>query len=136
VVVEAPGGESAGDGPVRSARAEPSAGESAENAGVAALREYEAAYEALDIARLARIWSMNRNERRTMAALFQDAQRISLELEIQTVQVEDESVYIDFDQVVREVGQASLTGRPARMTATVIPQAAGHWVISSILPRS
>jgi hypothetical protein len=107
----------------------------AARAGLAALREYEAAYEALDIDRLSEVWIMTRTERKTMSMVFGDSKRIHLDLEVQSVYVEDESVLIEFDQSVRGEGARPVSGEPARMKATVVPQAGGSWVISSIQPR-
>ncbi|MFP8879090.1 MAG: hypothetical protein VCE43_06330 [Myxococcota bacterium] len=105
------------------------------DAGVAALREYESAYEALDIGRLSRFWIMNRNQKKAMATMFKDVKTLALDLKILGVIVEDDSVYVDFDQKIKSQGRARTSSKPTRMTATVIPQAGGRWVISSILPR-
>ena len=104
-------------------------------AGVAALREYESAYEALDVGRLSRVWIMNRNQKKAMTTMFKDVKSLALDLKILGVTVEDESVSIDFDQKIKSQGKFRISSKPARMTATVIPQAGGRWVISSILPR-
>ena len=104
-------------------------------AGVAALQEYKSAYEALDVGRLSRVWLMNRSQKKAMKSMFRDVKVLALDLKILDVTVEDESVFIDFDQRITSQGRARISSKPARMTATVIPQAGGRWVISSILPR-
>jgi len=111
------------------------AGAAAERAGLDALKEYEAAYEARDVGRLARVWLMNRNQRQSMAGFFEDVENLSVDVEIKSVTVENETVYIDFDQTIRSESRARLPKKAALMTATVIPRAGGRWVISSILPR-
>ncbi len=115
--------------PPTAAKADPN------SSGVAALREYESAYESLDVGRLSRVWIMNRNQKKAMTTMFKDVKSLTLDLTILGVTVEDESVHIDFDQKITSQGRARISSKPARMTATVIPQAGGRWIISSILPR-
>jgi hypothetical protein len=108
----------------------------AASAGRAVLREYESAYEARDVARMGRVYIMNRNQKQAMGAMFNDTTSVNVEVEIVGVTVENESVYIDFNQSVSSEGKARLSGKTAHMTATVIPQGGGRWIISSILPRN
>ena len=108
----------------------------AKKAGLDALREYESAYEARDIGRLARVWLINRNQRNSLKHFFNDVDSISMDVKIVDVYTENESVYIDFVQSFTSEGRARLKRKPANMTATVIPRGNGKWVISSILPSS
>ena len=74
-------------------------------------------------------------KKKAMATMFKDVKTLALDLKILGVIVEDDSVYVDFDQKIKSQGRARTSSKPTRMTATVIPQAGGRWVISSILPR-
>lgn len=106
-------------------------------AALAALAEYELAYEAGDLGRLSRVWAMNRGQRRAMREFFDRMDHISLHIEKRGIDIDREMVFVHFDQ---EVDAGGVRGalekeRVSPMTATVIPKADGSWIISSILPR-
>ncbi len=106
-------------------------------AALAALQEYKAAYEARDVARLARIWRMNPGQRAATESVFESADNVKVSLDVRKVDVVDtDNVSIDFDQELAFSGPRALSkGGSSRSTALVIRVGEDHWTISSILPR-
>lgn len=102
------------------------------NEGIALLKEYEAAYQAQDIERLARVWDMNPFERLTMSTLFANYESLSMSVVPRAVHRSGRGLFVDFDQT-----SGRLQGRilEARFRASMIRRSSGEWVILSLKRR-
>lgn len=97
----------------------------------AVMAEYERAYEARDVDRLAAVWRLGDKRESALRRFFDDVDRVSVELDIRGVAPLGGSVRVDFDQRIEASGMPDAT---RSMRATVV-QDGGRWIIDALETR-
>jgi hypothetical protein len=106
------------------APADPAAAESP----AAAIREFQAAFGARDLERLATVWLMGEGDRASVEDLFARRADTAFGVEVLGMEVDGERAIVDFEQIPQRTGTDRLRAR--------IEQAPdGRWVIATIDPR-
>ncbi len=94
----------------------------------AAIREFQHAFGARDLDRLAAVWLMGESDRESVAAIFARGAETAFGVEVLGIEVDGDRAIADFDQLPQRTGTD-------RLRARIAQDADGRWVIGSIDPR-
>jgi serine/threonine-protein kinase len=100
---------------------------------LATMKEYEAAYEARDIDRLARIWEMSSDQKENMKKFFGSIKTLSIVIDKVRVQQNGDRLSVEFDQ---KVTAPDVQPTQAALVATLVRNESGSgWKIEKMRPR-
>jgi hypothetical protein len=102
-----------------------------EQTAIAVLYEYQDAHRKRDLARLARVWSMDPFQQVLMARLFRDESSMSVTVQPVDLHRSASDLMVDFDQTAPRLGHAG--GLPLR--ARLLQRRGGEWAIYDLEPR-
>jgi len=115
----------------RPAATQPASNED-EDAALAALTEYQAAYERRDLTRLAEVWKMDPFEYELMQQIFRGNDNLRVSILEQGVATVGDQIAVDFDQAV---ARTSVKRARVSLRASLVRRPGGEWMILSIEPR-
>lgn len=97
------------------------------------LRQYARAFEALDVARLNRVWLLNPDERKMVTRLFETSEAIDLSIKHGVFHSDGERNWLEFDQYLsRQPRDERISASPAVFQRTLEAyDAHGGWAIPS-----
>jgi len=103
-----------------------------EEAALAVLSEYQAAYERRDLERLSEVWKMDPFERELMQQIFSGNDSLKVSIREQGIAAVGDEIAVDFDQAV---ARTSVKRARVPLHASLVKRPGGEWEIVALEPR-